>query len=85
MFFNRNATVDVIIVLVDVNPVSEGVHGKASGVAQVVAILQPAHDEARKNVACAWKLDRYLLVRQEKMLVGELVATYHGMLTVYNA
>ena len=56
MSLYRNASVDVLVVLVLVYPAAQGVHGKASGVAKMVAVLQPADDDAGENVASTRKL-----------------------------
>ena len=46
MPFYRNSSVLVLVILVDVYPVTQGIHGDAGGMAKLIAILQSAHDDA---------------------------------------
>ena len=85
MSFYGDSSVDVLVVLVEVYPLAQDVHRLASGVAQVVAVEQAAHDDAGEDVACAWELHGNLVVGKKEMLVGEMVVTHHGMVTVHDA
>ena len=42
MPFYRNSSVLVLVILVDVYPVAQGIHGDAGGMAEMIAILQSA-------------------------------------------
>ena len=53
MSFYRNSAVLVLVILVDVYPVAQGIHGDAGGMAKLIAILQSAHDDAGEDVAGA--------------------------------
>ena len=85
MSLDRNTAIFVLVILVDVYPVAQGVHGDASGVAEMVAVFQSSHDDTGEDVACAWELDRDFLVWQEKILFCEMIITYHSMLALYDA
>ena len=51
MPFYRNSSVLVLVILVDVYPVAQGIHGDAGGMAKMIAILQSAHDDAGESIA----------------------------------
>lgn len=81
MSFYRNAAVLVLVILVDVYPVAQGIHGDAGGMAEMIAILQSAHDDAGEDVAGARELNGDFFVGQEKILFCKMIEAYHGMLT----
>ena len=81
MPFYRNSAVLVLVILVDVYPVAQGIHGDAGGMAEMIAILQSAHDDAGEYVAGARELNRDFFVGQEEILFCKMIETYHGMLT----
>ena len=82
MSFYRNSTVLVLVILVDVYPVAQGIHGDAGGMAKIIAILQSAHDDAGEDVAGARELNRDFFVGQEEILFCKMIETYHGILNV---
>ena len=85
MSFYRNSSVLVLVILVDVYPVAQGIHGDAGGMAKLIAILQSAHDDAGEDVAGARELNGDFFVGQEEILFCKMIETYHGMLTLYDA
>lgn len=85
MPFYRNSAVLVLVILVDVYPVAQGIHGDAGGMAKMIAILQSAHDDAGEDVAGARELNGDFFVGQEEILFCKMIETYHGMLTLYDA
>ena len=80
-----NATVLVLIIFIDVNPVSQNIHGSAGGMTKTVSVPQPSYNDARKNITRTRKLYRYFLVRKQKMLIVKVIVAHHGMLLVDNA
>lgn len=68
MPFYRNSSVLVLVILVDVYPVAQGIHGDAGGMAKLIAILQSAHDDAGEDVAGARELNGDFFVGQEEIL-----------------
>ena len=80
-----NATVLVLIIFIDVNPVSQDIHGSAGGMTKTVSVSQPSYNDARKNVASTRKLHRYFLIREQEMLISKVIVAHHGMLLVDNA
>ena len=85
MSFYRNSAVLVLVILVDVYPVAQGIHGDAGGMAEMITILQPAHDDAGEDVAGAWELNGDFFIGQEEILFCKMIETNHGMLTLYDA
>lgn len=85
MSFYRNSSVLVLVILVDVYPVAQGIHGDAGGMAKLIAILQSAHDDAGEDVAGARELNGDFFVGQEEILFCKMIETYYGMLTLYDA
>ena len=85
MPFYRNSAVLVLVILVDVYPVAQGIHGDAGGMTEMIAILQSAHDDAGEDVAGARELNGDFFVGQEEILFCKMIETYHGMLTLYDA
>ena len=84
MSFYRNSVL-VLVILVDVYPVAQGIHGDAGGMAKMIAILQSAHDDAGEDVAGARELNGDFFVGQEEILFCKMIEAYHGMLTLYDA
>ena len=78
MSFYRDASVDVLVVLVLVYPVAKSVHGEAGGVAQMVSVLEPADDDAGEDVACARELDGDFVVGEEEVFLGEMIVAHYG-------
>ena len=71
MSFYRNATVLDLVILVDVYPVAQGIHGDAGGMAEIIAILQSAHDDAGEDVAGARDIFSSIIVGRLKDLSFE--------------
>ena len=63
----------------------QGIHGDTGGMAEMIAILQSAHDDAGEDVAGARELNGDFFVGQEEILFCKMIETYHGMLTLYDA
>ena len=85
MPFYWNTAVLVLVIFVDVYPVAQGIHGDAGGMAEMIAILQSAHDDAGEDVAGAWELNGDFFVGQEEILFCKMIEANHGMLPLYDA
>lgn len=79
------ATVDVLIILVDIYPVAKDVHGNTCGMTQGIAVHQPSLNDAGKDVACSGELHRYFVVCKQEVFVVDVVVAYHGVLAIDDA